>query len=367
MSSAITPHACSKGGSASLGHYRCEGAECGGGDNRFNGVCDANGCDFQTFRLGDKGFYGPGANFTVDSSKKVSVVTQFITADGTDSGKLTEIRRSFVQDGKKIPLPSLSVGGSSAKFDSVTEAYCQAEVDWTKDGTNFLQKGGLASIDAALEAGMVLVMSVWDDASARMQWLDGVQGTGPGSLRGTCPPAGGDPATIRKQHPNSPISFSNIKWGDIGSTQPGTPAPGPQPTPVPTPPPPYAGPCKLQKGYNCYGGHGATEIGSEEGGLSVAACAEKCAGFDGCTGFVVTTEKGDAHTCFLRKDIDLTSCSTKSQWDTYTCPSGPAPPAPKPPSPSGCPGGSLSACMDQCPSSPATAYKACVQDCEARC
>ena len=33
----------------------------------------------------------------MDSSKKMTVVTQFITDDGTDSGELVEIRRLYVQ------------------------------------------------------------------------------------------------------------------------------------------------------------------------------------------------------------------------------------------------------------------------------
>lgn len=55
-------------------------------------------------------------------------------------------------------------------------------------------------------------------------------------------------------------------------------------------------------------------------------------------------------------------------------PPSPTPPSPKPsptppspsPSPSGCPGGSLSECMNLCPSDPA-AFKGCVQECSRRC
>jgi len=43
---------------------------------------------------------------------------------------------------------------------------------------------------------------------------------------------------------------------------------------------------------------------------------------------------------------------------------GPTPPGP---TPSGCPGGSLSACIGLCPSDPAAAFKACVQTCTSRC
>merc|ERR1712110_277868 len=49
-------------------------------------------------------------------------------------------------------------------------------------------------------------------------------------------------------------------------------------------------------------------------------------------------------------------------------PPTPAPPTPTPPtpSPSGCPGGSLAACMHLCPSDPA-AFQVCLKDCEVRC
>jgi hypothetical protein len=51
-------------------------------------------------------------------------------------------------------------------------------------------------------------------------------------------------------------------------------------------------------------------------------------------------------------------------------PVAPTPVAPTPPpgpAPSGCPGGSLSACIDLCPSNPPAAYTACIQECTGRC
>merc|ERR1711948_107098 len=44
----------------------------------------------------------------------------------------------------------------------------------------------------------------------------------------------------------------------------------------------------------------------------------------------------------------------------------PSPPSPPSPSPSGCPGGSLEACIGLCPSDP-TAFQACVTACQQRC
>eukprot|EP00662_Eupelagonemidae_sp_cell21_P041649 gene41649-65888_t len=155
--SAFTPHACSVDQLT-----RCSGTDCGAGADRFNGVCDKNGCDFQTFRLGDKGFFGPGSNHTVDSTKPVTVVTQFITSDGTDTGDLAEIRRVWVQGGKVIDTPKLSVGGEGP-YNSISDKFCASELKSFADNTNFLQKGGLKQMGKAMDDGVVLVMSLWDD------------------------------------------------------------------------------------------------------------------------------------------------------------------------------------------------------------
>jgi hypothetical protein len=48
---------------------------------RHNGVCDKDGCDFNPYRLGDKSFFGLAANFTIDTTKTFTVVTQFITVE----------------------------------------------------------------------------------------------------------------------------------------------------------------------------------------------------------------------------------------------------------------------------------------------
>ena len=93
ISTAYTAHACSV-----TEQTRCEGVQCGdNGGDRFKGVCDKNGCDIQPYRLGNTSFFGPGSSFMLDTTKPMTVTTQFITDDGTDGGKLVEIRRSYVQ------------------------------------------------------------------------------------------------------------------------------------------------------------------------------------------------------------------------------------------------------------------------------
>merc|ERR1712064_213688 len=100
-----------------------------------------------------------------------------------------------------------------------------------------LEKGGMDSIDKALEAGVVLVMSLWDDHEANMLWLDStypVDSTSPGSARGTCPTSSGVPKDVESAQADSKVTFSDIKYGPIGSTTDG-PSPSPSPTPSPTP------------------------------------------------------------------------------------------------------------------------------------
>ena len=84
----------------------------------------------------------------------------------------------------------------------------------------------------AFEKGVVLVMSLWDDHAADMLWLDSSYPTTdpttqPGVARGSCSTSSGKPADVEKNSASSTVKFTNIKWGDIGSTYPsGPPGPG---------------------------------------------------------------------------------------------------------------------------------------------
>lgn len=76
-------------------------------------------------------------------------------------------------------------------------------------------------MSSALGAGMTLVMSVWDDHYANMLWLDSTYpttATSPGAARGTCAVTSGVPADIEASAPSSSVTYSNIKFGPIGST-----------------------------------------------------------------------------------------------------------------------------------------------------
>jgi len=316
---AYTAHPCSLDGPK-----RCENEkDCG-----ESGFCDKPGCDLNTYRFGDKTFFGEGSSFAVDTSKPFTIVTQFITSDNTDTGDLVEIRRKYVQGGKVIETPKLDVNGK--EFNSITSDFCTAQKKETGDKDEFGIRGGLKQMSKALARGMVLVMSIWDDGAAHMLWLDStypVGAKGPGTERGPCDPSTGEPGATRSKYPDSLVKYMNIKFGAIGSTTKFPPAP-------PSPAPPGSRCCHGPKGCS-----------------AAAYCPAKA--------FCTSSQS---------------NCETKcnGHWCPGAAPSPPAPTPPSPPSPpappspSGCPGGSLQACIGLCPTDPA-AFKACVAVCEKRC
>lgn len=216
ISSAYTAHPCSIDGL-----HKCSSpTECGDNpDNRYNGVCDKDGCDLNPYRTQVEDFYGPGK--TIDTGKPFSVVTQFLT---DEAGDLREIRRKFVQGGKVYDQPKTAIDGlHDIQYDSVSDQMCSDVKAVFQDKDDFSAKGGLAKMGQAMKNGMVLVLSMWDDHEANMLWLDSIYPTdrtakGSGGPRGTCPTTGGVPAQVEKDHPDATVKFSDIRVGDIDST-----------------------------------------------------------------------------------------------------------------------------------------------------
>ncbi|KKF96734.1 Exoglucanase 1 [Ceratocystis platani] len=211
MATAYTPHPCN-----TIGQKTCQGDACGGtySGQRYGDNCDPDGCDFNSYRMGDTEFFGAGKK--IDSTKKVTVVTQFIKSS---DGKLADIKRFYVQDGVTFENSESKISGVSG--NSINEEFCSAQKKAFGDKDSFTSSGGLAQMGAALEQGMVLVMSLWDDNYASMLWLDStypVDSTAAGSARGECSTSSGKPSDIRASDANSKVIFSNIKFGDIGTT-----------------------------------------------------------------------------------------------------------------------------------------------------
>ncbi|CAL5873532.1 uncharacterized protein PFLUO_LOCUS7812 [Penicillium psychrofluorescens] len=216
ISTALTPHPCD-----TASQTMCDADSCGGtySTSRYGGTCDPDGCDFNPYRMGNTSFYGPGE--IVDTNSKMTVVTQFITSDGTDTGTLSEINRIYVQNGVVIANSNSDVSGVSG--NSITSDFCTAQKTAFGDEDIFSQHGGMSGMSTALSGGMVLVMSLWDDYYADMLWLDSdyptnATATDPGVARGTCSTSSGDPATVESQSGSANVVFSNIKVGPIGST-----------------------------------------------------------------------------------------------------------------------------------------------------
>ncbi|KAF3057413.1 Glucanase [Daldinia childiae] len=143
--------------------------------------CDKAGCGYNPYASGQRNLWATGGS--VDTSKPFTAVTQFV-----GSGTLTQITRTYIQNGKQIN------GGSIGSCN---------------DGA-----GGLSGMGQALGRGMVLAMSIWNDAAQQMSWLDA-------GNNGPCNIQESTPSNIQAQHPDTHVIFSNIRWGDIGSTTKG--------------------------------------------------------------------------------------------------------------------------------------------------
>lgn len=214
---AYTPHPCSIEGSV-----KCEGTACGDGLERFDGHCDKDGCDFNSFRMNSPNFYGHGSEFVVDSSRPMQVVTQFHTVDGTDEGALSRIERFYVQDGHVIENSHSEVMGVAG--NAITDDFCHAQKSVFQDPNDFQDNGGMTQMGRALDRGMVLALSLWDDVAVEMRWLDSLHmgpnktEDTPGVHRGPCAHGDGSPSNVRSKYGDASVQFSKVSVGEIGST-----------------------------------------------------------------------------------------------------------------------------------------------------
>ncbi|KAI6091291.1 glycoside hydrolase family 7 protein [Hypoxylon rubiginosum] len=205
---ALTPHPCSTNE-----YHVCETDNCGGtySEDRFAGKCDANGCDYNPYRVGNHDFYGAGK--VLDTKSKFTVVTQF------SDNKVTQF---FVQGGKKIEIPAPKLDGFPTDSSSITPEYCSAEVTAFGDRDRFTEVGGWDKLNAVWSMPVVLVMSIWDDHYANMLWLDSSyppeKAGQPGGDRGDCAQDSGVPSDVEASIPDAKVIWSNIRYGPIGST-----------------------------------------------------------------------------------------------------------------------------------------------------
>lgn len=146
-----------------------------------------------------------------------------------------------MQDGKVIANANATSASGREGLTSITDV-CFSPIS-RKTKSNIFQEycdaastegkrlGGLATMGGALERGMVLIFSIWNSDGDFMNWMDS-------GNSGPCNATEGDPKLILANQPNTHVTWSNVRWGDIGSTLPKA-GPGPvKPTP-PKPKPPH--------------------------------------------------------------------------------------------------------------------------------
>ncbi|CAK4477771.1 unnamed protein product [Aphanomyces euteiches] len=242
ISQAYTTHPCTV-----KGQTRCSSpTECGDDDtgNRYTGVCDKDGCDFNPYRYNSHNFYGPGSSFSVDSTKPVTAVTQFITDDNTANGNLVQVKRFYVQNGVAIDNAPISWSGIDP-LNYLTDPVCDQAKTLFGDKNDHKPRAG-----SRRWRGLVLTMSLWTDNVAHVLWLDStyptnVSATTPGVGRGTCDMTTGVPKEVQAQYPDATVKYSNIRVGDLGTTTtvhtPST-SPSTSPSSVPTTSPSWSPP-----------------------------------------------------------------------------------------------------------------------------
>lgn len=165
-SNLVTSHACDTTGQFKSG----------------NSKCDSNGCGYNPY-WDDKKFYGAGASNAIDTSKKFTVITQFVT----EGSSLSEVRRKYVQNGKTFDSP----GGLDARR-------C--------NNTNY----PLSQMGKSFDKGHAIVWALWDSSSG-MAWLDS-------DNAGVCGGTNESSSYVETHYPDATVTFSNIRFGPIGST-----------------------------------------------------------------------------------------------------------------------------------------------------
>ncbi|KAI8814009.1 glycosyl hydrolase family 7-domain-containing protein [Cladochytrium replicatum] len=187
---------------------------------RYKGVCNKDGCDFNAYRQGNKTIYGPSLG--VDTSKPFTVVTQFLTTYGTDSGDLSDIRRFYIQGGKVIAQSGstyLELNGANW----IAPGYCTAQKSFYGDTNDFAERWseGYGTGSRPLYG---LVLSIWDDVTVNILGLDSVafpkdgDPSNPDVARGSCATTPGEPKATCAANQDAYVQCSNIRCGDIGFT-----------------------------------------------------------------------------------------------------------------------------------------------------
>jgi len=216
INEAFTVHPCSI-----QGPLVCTGTECGdaGEGEGHAGVCNKAGCSFHSSRMAARTFFGPGPDFAIDTAKPMTVVTQWLTSDGTDSGDLSEIRRIYLQSGRVVYNWNATLLSPTAG-SAITDSFCGTQRSVFGGPDDFAMKGGLKSMGEALGRGVVLVLSLWHDEAGGSGWLDSAGGehgaAKSGSAEGPCS-QGRAAAQAGPKFQGASVKYTNFMHGEIGT------------------------------------------------------------------------------------------------------------------------------------------------------
>lgn len=119
------------------------------------------------------------------------------------------------------------IAGMDIGLSSITDDFCAQQSTVFNDTNGLAVRGNMKAFGQNLDFGMVLSMSMWDSSDDGMNWLDSASGDGkgnasqtmnPGVLRGSCSVQEGFADVLEKAFPDTRVTFSGLRWGDIGST-----------------------------------------------------------------------------------------------------------------------------------------------------
>ncbi|KAK3296190.1 glycoside hydrolase [Chaetomium fimeti] len=131
---------------------------------RGPGRCDATGCSYNPYRMGNKDFYGKGK--TVDTARKFTVVTQW-TED-----KVTQF---LIQDNQKFDVPAPTWDGLPQEA-GLSRDMCTSQFPVFGERDIMAELGGWEHHSKQLlNQPMVMVMSIGTDVSAPAAFPDLLQ------------------------------------------------------------------------------------------------------------------------------------------------------------------------------------------------
>jgi cellulose 1,4-beta-cellobiosidase len=168
-------------------------------------TCDRAGAGLNPYREGFRTFYGPG--MVVDTSRRFRVATSFRAA----GSRLASVAQAFEQEGRGPLAPTANW--------SITSESIASQAARFGERSDFEAAGGWDSLTDALQTGMVLVLSIWDDAATGMRWLDSTfppGATGEGAARGPCD--GEDPSTLRERAAGARVRLGNFSVTELPSS-----------------------------------------------------------------------------------------------------------------------------------------------------